>query len=450
MRVLVCILVLLCATLAPAVAAAQDAATLRREIEQLQKQLQSLNERLQRVESQPAPATPAPSGPAETAPPASPGISPLDLARPRQPYSLYQQRGAGQLLFDIGVVGDFAGNLTQKNVEKAGGGTFAGLENRFFPREVELSLFGRVDPYASAVVIIEAAEEERAGELAVHLAEANLTLLTLPFGTQTKLGLVRNRFGYSNEFHAHDLPWVDRPNVFRIFFGDEGLNESGVEATIVPDLPFYVEGLVGLFNGDNEAAFGLTTLRVPLITGRVRTFFELFQEHGILLGMSVASGQTSERLPNTVLGWEARYKYRPDGWLHPLITVTGEALYSMRHVNVDVDIDGDGVNDSQDTKHRYHWGWYAGAEVQPWRRFAGGLRVDWSQYPANPGYETSIEPYVSFWPSDFLRFRLAYKHTHRSTQTRDAFNLNDSSARTVDEILFQATFILGAHPTHPF
>ena len=297
MRVLVHVFVLLCATLAPAAAAAQDAAALRREIEQLQKQLQSLNERLQRVEAQPAPPAPAPSGPAETAPPPSPGLSPLDLARPRQPYSLYQQRGAGQLLFDIGVAGDFVGNLTQKNVEKAGGGTFAGLENRFFPREVELSLFGRVDPYASAVVVIEAAQEERAGEIAVHLAEANLTLLTLPFGTQAKLGLVRNRFGYSNEFHVHDLPWVDRPNVFRIFFGDEGLNESGVEATIVPDLPFYVEGLVGLFNGDNEEAFGLTTLRVPLITGRVRTFFELFQEHGILLGMSVASGQTSERLP---------------------------------------------------------------------------------------------------------------------------------------------------------
>src|SRR2546422_6378186 len=52
-------------------------------------------------------------------------------------------------LFDIGIAGDFVGNLTQKNVEKAQGGTFAGQENRFFPREVELSLFGQIDPYAS-------------------------------------------------------------------------------------------------------------------------------------------------------------------------------------------------------------------------------------------------------------------------------------------------------------
>jgi hypothetical protein len=449
MRALALVFVLLCAVLAPVAATAQDAAALRREIEQLQKQLQSLNERLQRVESQPAPPAPAPAGTAAP-PPAAPGISAIDLARPREPFGLYQQRGAGQLLFDIGVAGDFVGNLTQSNVEKAGGGTFAGLENRFFPREIELSLFGQIDPYASAVVRIESGEEDRAGELAVHLAEANLTLLTLPFGTQAKLGLVRNRFGYSNEYHAHDLPWIDRPNVFRIFFGEEGLNEKGVEATIVPDLPFYVEGLVGVFDGDNEDAFGAATLRAPLITGRARTFFELGSEHGILLGMSVANGQTSDRLPSTILGWEGRYKYRPDGWLHPLITVTGEALYSLRKVDVDVDTDGDGEADTLERRQRNHWGWYLGGEVQPWRRVAGGVRFDWSQYPADPGYEYSIEPYVSFWPSEFLRFRLAYKRTDRSTQTRDAVNLNGGSARTVDELLFQATFILGAHPAHPF
>src|SRR5438309_476953 len=180
----------------------------------------------------------------------------MDLARPRQPFSLYQQRGSGQLLFDIGVAGDFVGNITQRNVARAGGGTFAGQENRFFPREVELSLFGQIDPYASAVVRIEAGEEGRGQETGVTLAEAYLTLLTLPFGTQARLGQVRNRFGWSNEIHEHDLPWVDRPNVMRNFLGGEGLQEKGVELTLVPDLPFYIEALAGIFNGDNETALG--------------------------------------------------------------------------------------------------------------------------------------------------------------------------------------------------
>src|SRR6266540_1173819 len=446
--------------LAPLPAAAQDAQALRRELDQVKKQfetmqqeylktIESLSQRIERLESRPPTPSAAPVTPPVTAQPAPPGPPSLvDLARPRQPFGLYQQRGAGQLLFDMGIAGDFVGNITQHNVEKAQGGTFPGQENRFFPREVELSLFGQIDPYASAVVRIEAGEEERGGEIGVNLAEAYVTLLTLPFGTQARFGLVRNRFGYSNEFHEHDLPWIDRSNVLRNFFGGEGLNEKGVEVTFVPELPFYVEALAGVFNGDNETAFGRTSLQAPLVTGRLRTFLELGNEHALQLGMSVASGQTSERLSSTILGWEGRYKYRPEGWLHPLVTVTGEALYSLRQFNVDVDADGDGVTDSLDRKRKNRWGWYLASEVQPWRRWAAGLRFDWSQYPENPGAERSIEPYVSFWPSEFLRLRLAYKNTERTH--RDGFDLSGGSARKVDEVLFQASFILGAHPAHPF
>ena len=79
------------------------------------------------------------------------------------------------------------------------------------------------------------------------------------------------------------------------------------------------------------------------------------------------------------------------------------------------------------------------------------MRYDWSQYPIAVGYEWAVEPYLTFSPSEFLRFRLAYKHTDRSH--RDQFNVLgnvNGSGRIVDEILFQATFILGAHPSHPF
>jgi type II secretory pathway pseudopilin PulG len=458
MRALTLIIVSLCTALGPSVAAAQDAAELRRQIEQLQKELQSVTERLQRLEAQPPPTTAPAPAPAATPPapaagtpaPAASAPSALDVAQPRQPYALYQQRGAGQLLFDVGITGDFVGNFTQRNVEKAQGGTFAGQENRFFPREIELSLFGQIDPYASAVVRIEAGEDARGQETSVSLAEANVTLLTLPYGTQAKFGQMRNRFGYSNEVHEHDLAWVDRPNVMRNFFGTEGLQEKGVEATFVPDLPFYVEALAGIFNGDNETAFGRGSFENPLYTGRVRTFLEFGDAHALQLGMSVAAGTNEDKLPTTILGWEGRYKYRPDGWLHPLVTVTGEGLYSMRTVSVGVDDNQDGVVDRVEKRSRNHSGWYTAVEVQPFRRWAAGFRFDWSQFPSDPGWERAVEPYISFWPSEFLRFRLAYKNTVRSTQTRDAFNLNGGSARSVDEVLFQGTFIMGAHPAHPF
>src|SRR5204862_6571131 len=261
MHALVILVVALLVALGAAPVFAQDTEALRKELEQLKRQqeqyqraIDALSQRLQRLESQPAPVTTAPpSGPTGPSPanPQSQMAPPsaMDLLRPRQPFGLYGQRGSGQLLFDMGVTGDFIGNITQKNIDTAGAGTFRGRENRFFPREVELSLFGQVDPFARAEVRIEASQSAPGPDTGVSLAEANLTLLTLPYGFQAKLGQMRNRYGLTNPIHEHDLPFVDRPNVLRNFFGDEGLVEKGVEVTWVPDfLPFYLEALAGVFN----------------------------------------------------------------------------------------------------------------------------------------------------------------------------------------------------------
>ena len=69
----------------------------------------------------------------------------------------------GQFLFDMGIIGDVITNITSTRVEQDQVGTFAGRENRIFPREIELSFFGQVDPYARATVIVEAAEEFEGG-----------------------------------------------------------------------------------------------------------------------------------------------------------------------------------------------------------------------------------------------------------------------------------------------
>lgn len=437
----------------PAWAVAQEADALRREIEQLrqqsqqaqreyQKALEALTERLQRLESPPQQAATAPvivQAPPATAPP-----SLTDLARPRQPFTLYGERRQGQFLLDFGVVGDFVGNITQRNVEKAQAGTFFGRENRFFPREVELMFFGQIDPYARGEVRIEAAEEFEDGEraTAVNLAEAHLTLLTLPGGTQAKLGFLRNRFGLLNERHREALPQTDQPNVLTKFLGEEGLRESGAEVSWVAPLTFYLEALAGVFNGDNEDAFGRGSLKAPLVTGRLRTFFELGDAHGLQLGISGASGETPDRRRSTLAGFDAKYKWTPEGWRHALLTVAGEALYSNRRVDV---FDDAGAGEDRTRKR---WGWYAYGEIQPWQRWVGGVRYDWTQYPVDPGSEWAIEPYVAFSPSEFLRFRLAYKHTDRSHRVTGPDDRG--SARVFDEVLFQATFFLGAHPAHPF
>jgi hypothetical protein len=453
---------------------AQDTNTeveaLRRELENMRRQfdtmkdgyekaINKLADRLKAVEDRPAPK-PEPTTAAQ--PPAAPylgdpsaqagtGSTPSlkELATPREPFALYERRGAGQLLFDMGIAGDFIGNVTQRNVDKANAGTFAGQENRFFPREIELSFFGQVDPYARAEVRIEAGEEE-AGEITLHLAEANFTLMALPFGTQLKMGQMRNRFGLLNEIHEHDRPQIDTPNVLSRFLGAEGLVERGAEFVWVAALPFYLQLIGGIFDGDNEVLFGRGKITEPLATGRLRTFLDFDEWGAVQLGASVASGSNVERHRSTVVGVDGKYKYKPDGWQHALLTVGGEWLYLNKRITTEgADDDGDGILEHPpETRILDKFGWYTWVDVQPWPRWLLGFRYDWTEFPDFRGHEWAVQPYITYMPTEFLRFRLGYKHTERNK--RDGFADNGGSARIVDEILLQATFILGAHPAHPF
>jgi hypothetical protein len=476
-------LTILVALIALAIPAdAQDAEALRRELEQLKQQLetmqrqyqqtiQDLSDRLQRLET-PSPAVPPQSagGPAPLPSPSpvvstpesrpAPSVSALELARPREPFALSERRGTGQLLFDMGVTGDFAGSLTSKGVEQARVGSLPGEENRVFPREIEVSFFGQIDPYARAEVRFEAGdalEEDGSRSFNAELAEANLTLMALPWGFQAKGGRMRLRWGYLNEFHQHDRPFIDNPNVLVKFFGDEGLVENGGELAWVAPTPFYLQALLGVFDGDNDVAFGGGSLRDPLVTGRLRTFLDVTDTLAVQVGASAMTGLTTDETHATYAGFDIKFKYTPESWRHPLLTGGGEVLFAHRNNPVTPASAGEEVTAalmrrrlSQDATEpasptdfvtRDAHGFYLWTELQPWQRWVFGLRYDWTEDPTRAGHEWAIGPYLSFFTTEFLRFRLGYKHTERS---------GFGAPSTIDELLFQATFILGAHPADLF
>jgi hypothetical protein len=244
---------------------------------------------------------------------------------------------------------------------------------------------------------------------------------------------MRPRFGTLNAVHQDDLPQVDRPNVLARFFGEEGLDgERGVEAFWVLPLATYHELSIGVFDGDNEVAFGRGSLRDPLVIGRWRTFLEFEDRGGLQLDLSAASGITADEQRNTVVGVGAKYKWTASSVGFPVVTLAGEALAGFRHVAAETAGSAD--------RHLDRWGGYLYAQYDLDRRWAAGLRGDWSELPAARGREWVLSPYAQFKPSEFLRFRLQYKHT----EGRGAVE------RTADELFLQGTFILGAHLTERF
>ncbi len=465
----------------PAFASAQDAEGLKRELEamrqqfdtmkqQYERRMQDLSKRLEQLETQkPVPAAPAAApalqtaappaavGVAQAAPPGGPSEPPspslMDYLRPRQPFALSQPGRI--LLFDIGVAGDFVADFTDNKTERLHDGTFNGRENRLFPRHVELGLFGRVDPYASAAIRFTGAEEPigptgREAEITAKLEEANATLLTLPLGTTMRFGLMMPRFGTLNMVHEDDLPQVDRPDVLRRFFGQEEMNtEKGVEAFWLLPLPFYEEFSLGVFNGDNQVAFGRGSLRDPLVLSRLRSFWELGESGGGLqLDLPGGPGVTAKARRHNIAGLGLKYKWFPTtGYSFPIITLAGEAIYGNRttarsRAEVAERAAATGAPDTavvQAVERWERWGYYVYGQYDWTKRWAAGLRYDWTELPASTGREWALAPYLQFKPSEFLRFRVEYKHTNGTGPIRDN-----------DEVFLQGSFIMGAHPTERF
>ena len=459
-KLLALFMVVVGAALGPVAAGAEDVETLKRDLLMMREQLdvarrqyeermQRLGERIRALErerppspgaisrepavpgepSAPGPGpSPAPARAAAGAPVAPEPLTIRQILAPRQPFALASPGQA--LLFDLGVSGDFVTDFTSGGTP-ASLATFPGRQNQIFPQEVSLGAFGRVDPYASAVVRISASEGSD-GQVTVNLDEANFTLLALPLGTTARIGMMRPRFGILNTVHQDDLPQVDRPDVLVQFFGEEELDgEKGVEAAWVLPLPIYQELSIGVFDGDNETAFGWGSLRNPLVLGRLRTFFELGEWGGLQVDLSGATGVDANEQRNTVVDIGLKYKWSPvAGYGFPVVTLSGEGVYGNRLV---------ASNGGAEQRWR-RWGLYAYSQVDWSKRWAVGLRYDWTQIPTAPGQEWALSPYVQFKPSEFLRFRVQYKHTEGTR----------SVAGTADEIFLQGTFILGAHPTERF
>ena len=273
--------------------------------------------------------------------------------------------------------------------------------------------------------------------------------------------MMRNRFGLTNQIHEHDLPFIDRPDVLVQFFGEEGLVEKGGEATWVPPLPFYLELLGGVFNGDNETAFGLGSIKNPLVTGRARTFFELgdFGAHPArhVRGQRAPARPAEQSHPR--LGRQVQVRA---GGLAASACSPLRASCSIRCARSIRRHGGD------DRRGRRRDPRHARAETDPQsgrlvRSMASSspsgsgcsaasaglpLRLDGvSDRPGSPVGRAAVPdascPRSSCASASATSTRRAIRRAAARTPT--------SAARAIkDEFFFQSTFILGAHPSHPF
>jgi len=288
-------------------------------------------------------------------------------------------------------------------------------------RELELGFQGVIDPYARADFFVGIHGEE------LHLEEGYMTILNLPGSLQSRLGKFRVDFGRANKVHRPEYYLVDYPNMVKNFLGDEGLASVGVEGSYILPIDTYVE-LTGQVMTGAEGSPSFAENDNYIYLGHLKTFFDLNENHSLEIGGTYARGKydTEHNLSGDLAGFDVTYRWDPTDDPYSSFILQGEAIFSRR--------------DLHETSDKLKsCGYYLFGQYQLSRRWYLGLRYDYSEYPYNNReYERAYSAAVSFWPSEFSRFRLQYTHTDRT------FGEDSNS------IFLQTTFTLGPHGAHQF
>jgi hypothetical protein len=355
------------------------------------------------------------------------------------------KRAAASFNPDIAVVTDFLGTWSNRRANDA--------YNRFDVREVELDLRAAVDPRADAVVIFaferdvenpvfpEPDEPAEGPEGSVNVEEAYLFLHDFGVPNLTaKLGRFHVRFGRQNMLHLHDLPTSDPPLVNQAFLAPEALVDSGVSLSYVipPRFTFgqYVEAVLEVTTGEgggSESASlpGDLTIDSPAVTAHLLWNTDVARGWNFELGGSYLWGKRSSDNDADVnlFGLDATLVHRdPSGRFN-------NQLFQAEVIYGDLDfLDEDGRAAGRNSA----WGAYVLGQQQLNRDWYAGVRLDYTENPnEDRQHAWAVTPYVSWYWSEFLRFRVMYQH-------------KDGDVAAEDVIYVQATWIFGAHPPHPY
>ena len=177
-------------------------------------------------------------------------------------------------------------------------------ENGFNFREAEIAFSATVDPYFDGSLFLAID-----GDGTVELEEGYFQTRSLPAGLRVKGGKFLSDFGYINRQHPHQWDFVDQNLPYLNLLGPHGLQDTGLQLTWLPKLPFYtllgVEGLQGnqeIFGatlGDDDRAaleLGDTDDGPRLWTAFAKVAPDIGINHALQLGLSYANNNQHQEV----------------------------------------------------------------------------------------------------------------------------------------------------------
>jgi uncharacterized coiled-coil protein SlyX len=310
----------------------------------------------------------------------------------------------------------------------------------FALRSGELFLSAPIDPFLRGFATINGSSES-----GFDIEEAAVVTTSLPWNLTLKGGRFFADVGRLPHWHDEALPFVDRPPSIDRLIGGESQAE-GVEATWLAPTDRYISVTTGLYNTigadrnealrdagfDGRRSFNeLTWLVHPA------TYFDLTDTLNLELGASfVTVSKNSDRY---LYGFDATLRHQPGtSRFYQGFTLGTEWLWNQeRFDDVEVGVDASGAPILGSERFRRNGG-YAYLEGYFGRRYAFGLRGDYSEAPFGPAdVQRTYSAYATWYPSEFQRLRFQIDQI-------DAQNAPDDTRFTV-----QWTAFMGSH-SHGF
>jgi hypothetical protein len=341
-----------------------------------------------------------------------------DQMQTNQPQQPQQQRSTLSFNPDIGVIGDFRGSYTsigKRNIEA-------------YLNETEISLQAAVDPYLRADFFLSFGRDPETKKYGVDVEEGYLTTLSLPAQLQLRLGKFKEAVGRINPVHAHALPFIDMPNAYVNYFGEEGLNDEGLSLSwLVPNKKFYQELTFQATSGLSESPiFYRGDNNRFLYLGHLKNFFTLSDDATLELGVTGITGPNDSSRTTSIAAADLTYKWKPVQMnTYRSLTWQNEFYYGHANYLQNVPMNSFGL--------------YSMLQYQIAKRWFLTGRYDYAQKPFNKTIEEQAYSLTAGWyATEFSKLECEGKTTDDTINSR------------FYQVWLRWIFVIGAHGAHQY
>jgi hypothetical protein len=444
--------------------AGSDIEDLKKQMAVMEEQLRLLRRKVEQLETKPSSA--APEAPTENK-----GVKTEQRLKDLE-LQVGQQKAASRGLLSpfnpkISVNGIFSAAMFSDK-DNLNFGDHDPQVQGFNVQNVELHLQGTVDPYFQVDTNIVTTIKK--GDTTIELEEMYGTSLALPANLQLVAGQYFTRFGRQNRQHPHQWDFADQPVILNRIFGPDGLRGPGAQLSWLAPTPFYLEfigsaqqaqgGIATSFlSKPGETIRGYSLLDRPvqkigdlLYMPRVVTSFEPTEELTVAMGGSTLFGPNASGPNNTTIiyGGDLYVKWKPVDHVKGFPFVAWQTEYLFRDYEAGPDnangIPADRLKDFglySQLVYGFYERWVAGVRIDYVNSSGGGAAAPFLVSQAQrdlAGERWRLSPNLTFYPSEFSKFRLQYNLDFAESRRREA----------VHGVFLQVEFNIGEHAAHTF